>query len=553
MDVTAREASEIPLGARPVRDRAARWPAVIAFAAPFLCAMAIALIANHAWEDWYITYRSSKNLALGYGLVFDIGQRVHSFTSPLGTLVPAAIKALGISDDAVLWGFRLVQSAFLGFAGLLFWSLARARRLPGWLAGVGLALICLDAKTLDFATNGMETGFLVFFTVLTAYATLLKLRWRAVVLGVAWAGLMWTRPDGFIYAAALALAAFVFAERGGRIRLIRDFVVAAFVGALLYGPWLIWTTSYYGTFVPHSLLAKGVGYVPTELWRVVLFPLALLPGHLVSTMGLDLAFSPAYVQLGGWPSLVTILSRVVEFACCFLWVLPVLRRETRLLSLAVLVVQLYFGFAVPNVAPWYMPPVAVLSYVLITLALGDLVARYGSSAGLLRLAQVVCAFGLLYSAALTACVAYQQRILQRVVEDGERRQIGLWLHDHAASPQDSVFVEPLGYIGFFSGLHMHGWPGQSSPAMVEARIKLGCYGGLHCFAGLIRELDPEWVVLRGWEAPGVAEDDPDLLTNRYTLAQEFDISSQIKSYRFLPGWGLLWFDRRYLVYKRVGA
>src|SRR6266566_3956578 len=84
---------------------------LIAFLVPFLCALAFSVAADHAWEDWYITYRSSKNLATGFGLVYDVGERVHSFTSPLGTLIPALIRlvSIGASDGVVLWLFRVIQ------------------------------------------------------------------------------------------------------------------------------------------------------------------------------------------------------------------------------------------------------------------------------------------------------------------------------------------------------------------------------------------------------------------------------------------------------------
>jgi hypothetical protein len=48
-------------------------------------------------------------------------------------------------------------------------------------------------------------------------------------------------------------------------------------------------------------------------------------------------------------------------------------------------------------------------------------------------------------------VARQVAAQQTLIEEGTRRKIGEWLHDQAA-PGDTVFMEPLGYIGFFSGL-----------------------------------------------------------------------------------------------------
>jgi hypothetical protein len=59
--------------------------AVVAVLVPLL----YALYTGHIWEDYFITFRHSQNLCEGHGLVYRPGERVHGFTSPLGTLLPA--------------------------------------------------------------------------------------------------------------------------------------------------------------------------------------------------------------------------------------------------------------------------------------------------------------------------------------------------------------------------------------------------------------------------------------------------------------------------------
>ena len=53
-----------------------------------------ALYTRLAWEDFFITYRYSENLARGHGLVYNSGERVYGFTSPLNTLLPALFAAV---------------------------------------------------------------------------------------------------------------------------------------------------------------------------------------------------------------------------------------------------------------------------------------------------------------------------------------------------------------------------------------------------------------------------------------------------------------------------
>src|SRR3954468_18503114 len=90
-----------------------------AFAVPLL----FALITNHAWEDYFITLRASRNLVEGHGLVFNPGERVHTFTSPLGVLIPALCTWIaGVHhEEAALWLFRIINAALLAAAALLAW------------------------------------------------------------------------------------------------------------------------------------------------------------------------------------------------------------------------------------------------------------------------------------------------------------------------------------------------------------------------------------------------------------------------------------------------
>jgi hypothetical protein len=533
----------------------------IAFCLPILCALVFSLSTNHAWEDWYITYRESKNLATGYGLVYVHGERVYSFTSPLGTLIPAAIKFIftSASDDNVLWLFRIIQCCFLGVTGLLLLGMARELRLSKWSFAFLLGMFSVDAKILDFSTNGMETGFLVFFIVLTAYGLVMPLRKSGMVLGVTWAGLMWTRPDGFIYIIALSLGFFVFVRAAtmngnGRLALIRTFFFASVVAALLYLPWLVWTWVYYGSFVPHSLTAKGVGFNPVRIAHALLFPLK----GLTRESALDETFSPAYVGSGGWP-LIPDVSRLISWICCFAWVLPFLRPITRAISLAALVTQLYLSFVTPGAAPWYIPGATILSVIVLALLLQEITENpYLTGAntlrflnlGLARFVPLLTIASVLSALLVTICVGYQLHVQQHVIENENRKQIGFWLHDHASSSQDRVFLEPLGYIGFYSNLRMYGFPGQSSPELVAARRALSCLGFTECYAALINYLKPEWLVLRPLESKMVNMDDPRLLGQVYTLEKTFDVSSELASYSFLPGRAWLQIDQTFMVYKR---
>src|SRR4051812_31053218 len=96
----------------------AKWLVVtLAFVLP----LGFAAFTNHAWEDYFITLRSSRNLVEGNGLVFNPGEHVHTFTSPLGVLVPALCTWIaGVDHEtAALWLFRLINATLLAASALL--------------------------------------------------------------------------------------------------------------------------------------------------------------------------------------------------------------------------------------------------------------------------------------------------------------------------------------------------------------------------------------------------------------------------------------------------
>src|ERR1035441_1308761 len=108
--------------------RRVRW---LIFAGIFAVALAFAAFTHHAWEVYYITYRVSKNLATGHGLVYTVGERVHAFTSPINVLVPAVLSMVtgNTSDGLVLWLFRVLSSALLAGAAVLLFEIARKNSL----------------------------------------------------------------------------------------------------------------------------------------------------------------------------------------------------------------------------------------------------------------------------------------------------------------------------------------------------------------------------------------------------------------------------------------
>ncbi len=525
----------------------------------FCVALIFALYTQHLWEDYYITYRASKNLATGKGLVFTEGQRVHTFTSPLGVLLPAVCSMLTLnqSDTVAIWLFRLLAGTFLGLANVIFYRLANQAGWGRWPQFLLAGMFAFDAKTVDYSINGMETSFLLFFLVLTLYALIQegKDAWR--MLGLAWAGLMWSRPDAFIYIGATAIFYALF-KHGRNWKKLYDeqflsFLKAGGLTTCLYLPWLLWAWSYYGSPIPNTIIAKGLDRHHIELIAylraAVVFPLKII----YENTSLQATFAPAYHGFGSWPEAGKLFWRWVPLIPACYWVFPRGHALARGCSVAFVIGHYYLTRVSPIAYSWYLPPVMLLGLVPLADAVHRLLG-WLATASSQRFQQVAikATVGLLIVAQLCTLLllALQVRAQQRLVEIGLRKQIGLWLRENAASPADTVFLEPLGYIGYFSQLKMLDWPGLSSPEVIAARRQTGYLSYMDL--RLLEVLQPDWVVLRPMEYEGELVRSGSFLARHYQVAKVFDISKEVKECPLRYGRRYLEFDQHFTVFKRIG-
>ena len=551
-------------GPAPTPARSFRRASWLIFALLFAIGVTWASYTQHTWEDFYITYRASKNLATGHGFTFTEGERVHSYTSPLGGLLPAVASLLtgNSSDRAALWIFRLMSTAAYAGAGVILWQLARklyARLLPAVLL---VGLFATDAKIIDFTTNGMETAFVLLFLSWTLYALFTSPPRKPIHLGLAWAGLMWSRPDSFIYIGVLAVGVLLFSKARpvlqSRWSILKEFTLAGVITALLYSPWLIWAWSYYGSPIPHTIIAKGL-FKPVSSFGGLVKAFEDFPRKILHD-GANLAttFMPPYGVTTGWHPWVVSTSFWLAVGVLILWILPKVRWEVRVASLTFTAGHFYLNYLAGFHSPWYVPTLTLLAFVGLSTIVSQLVewaqAWRERHASVLVFSRALVGISILLPAGaliLTGFAAYEMKLSQSISEDGNRRVLGEWLKKNAASPHDTVFLEPLGYIGFYSGLKMYDHPGLCSPEMVAARRKLPHLGNYtEHWPELIAYLVPDWLVMRESEVKTMNQIAPDLLTKYYILQRVFDVRDKIAAVRFLPGRGYLEFDAHFEVYRR---
>jgi hypothetical protein len=272
------------------------------------------------------------------------------------------------------------------------------------------------------------------------------------------------------------------------------------------------------------------------------------------TLTFDSVFMPAYAAtLGGyWPAGIRLAGRIIGMALSIAWVIPRLRTETKAASFTLLGSHFYLSyFTMPF--PWYLCLPALLAFVTLSglLAQAFSTARKiapQATADVLKFCLVAVALTVvLGSSWLTVQAAKQLKLQQAIIEDGNRREIGLWLHEHAP-PGDTVLLEPLGYIGYFSGLKTYDVPGLSSREMVEVERRFGAWA----WGAIAAELHPEWLVLRPNEIAEISETCPHLLDEQYLRAHEFNVLDRVAR---LPIYGrdYLEYDSVFIVFHRRPA
>jgi len=543
-------------------------PACLVFLFVFIIGLAWAVTTNEAWEDFFITYRASKNLAEGKGLVFTEGERVHSFTSPLGALLPAASYVLTgrSSDQGALWIYRLMCFAALGGASVLSWKTlcrifpvsAPAAFLVAWLA--------TDNKTISYTTNGMETAFVLLFFGWALWAIFVAPdKRKAWWLGLAWGGQMWTRPDSCFYIAVTAAGLLLFAPRGeagflkSRLKWIGRISLAGVICAVVYLPWFIWAWRYYGTPVPQTITAKGL-FVDTSvpyLWKSMLhFPATILSGE--SSFSANFIFH--YGLSGGLSKPVLTFYLIYSLIPVALLIAPRIRWETRVVALLCVAGHYYLTF-ITGPSPWYVPQVTFLGLVALALAFGQLQQFLASRdetatqpSGAIRMVRVAAwtASILLVTAEgiQSVFIARQAYLARTLVEGPIRSAVGRWLGENAKSPRESVLLEPLGYIGFYSGLKMLDYPGLCSPEMVAARKLARSRSYPFCWGELSEILRPDWLVLRPFERDQINRYQPRILAQDYRLAKVFDGTENIRNATFVPVRSFLNYNAVFEIYQR---
>lgn len=226
---------------------------------PGLTFIAFALIfVRTAWvgDDVYITLRTVDNFVNGYGLTWNIAERVQSYTHPLWMLLMAAIYFP--TRDAYL---TALTASFLASA-LTFWLVARREAF----AAFGILTLLLSKAFMDYSASGLENPLthlllvLFFVSFIEKPASPFRPAFLASLITI-------NRQDAilFVLPALIYLVVQNPPAPGGGRRAVQNAkgILLGFLPLLL---WEAFSLFYYGFPFPNTYYAKlGAGIPQNEL------------------------------------------------------------------------------------------------------------------------------------------------------------------------------------------------------------------------------------------------------------------------------------------------
>ncbi len=421
------------------------------------------LLTGFTFDDAFITYRYAEHLAAGEGFVYNLGKRVLGTTTPLFTLLLAALGKIGLPFESAALGIALLASAI---TGVILYRYARALGF-GSFALLPVVAYVFFPRLLPVDSGGMETAL---FTLLVTAALYARFRQKNIT-AIALASLsVLTRPEGWIVWGLLIIASLWEKQK--------DLGKQAAVSAFLILPWLLFAWRCFGSPIPNTVWAKMALY--HHAWTKPFW------ARLVLLMGWHHPF--------GW---VLFIAAIIGAW----W----LRKQQKLgwLEITWVTAMIVFYLAGSTmIFRWYIAPIYPVYLLLASAAL--LVLREKLS--LLKLS-VAPAF-LVIGGSLLLILANGKTVHNYRKEWNDLSTIhsGIvrFLQTHAA-PDDVVATEDIGYVGYYSRLTILDRAGLVSPEVIP-------YHKRQDYFGVIRDFRPAWLIISPSDPTAVFLQQPEFLT-----------------------------------------
>ena len=220
------------------------------------------LFVRAAWvsEDAYITFRTIDNFVNGYGLRWNIVERVQSYTHPLWMF----LMTLFFLMTREFYFTTIVISLILSFATV--WLVAQKLSVTAYSAFPAIFALLSSKAFVDYTSSGLETPlsfFLLALFYLFFFKREFKLRTLLLLFLIACLAAL-NRLDTILFYVP-PLAYFVYRTRKDEGLAWSSIWKAALLGFLPLIGWFVFSIVYYGFPFPNTAYAKLNAGVPEAM------------------------------------------------------------------------------------------------------------------------------------------------------------------------------------------------------------------------------------------------------------------------------------------------
>ncbi|MDR3273360.1 MAG: hypothetical protein LBT29_07770 [Flavobacteriaceae bacterium] len=448
---------------------------------------------HHIQEDAFISWRVAQNI-LDYGVMGYNGEEKISASTTYGYVFLSLIFNVIFGKANFIFPL-LIFNTLLFTAGSyrlsqLFFEENKKRF---WFT----ALLAFIPPALKASYLGMEYALVFFLYTNFLYFGLEKSKkWAYWIFPVL---LIWTRLDAVIFLGITFLMELIFRKKWNW-----NFVFGGIVGL---GSVLAFNYLYFNQWVNNTIIAKSLAYEQPATWSK---RWAFIKVQILNFLGVIKVPVPYF-------NFTTVIFFATEFICFF--ILLVKKDKQRIflwiLLLFSLVKMLIFQYELSNF-DWYywIPQIFLFSFILLYIVDLQRPKRW-IAAYIIVLGIPMFGYQLIHSIATA---------------NGEwnyRRKIGIDLGNMEADKSKTIFLEPAGYVPYFSGLKTIDFVG-----LVDKRIQHEFLTDKkNAFYHMIFKYHPDYILAMDsfdWDNQ-LSPEQKTYLNAHYQFVKEYKISDHLDS------------------------
>lgn len=392
---------------------------------------------NFIADDAFITLRYARNLAHGYGLVFNLGEHVEGFSSLLWVLITSVPEFLNQDQLMIARFMGLIFSLLtLIISYQIFNYLSKKENISYF----GLLVPLVIASNGSFATwsiSGMETPLYCLVILSLIFSIIRNLIFYECVLMIL---CLLVRPEGLIifFTGTLFKTYTIFRLRKSKNlrykkKYFIDYLAWLSTGLLTLVILTLFRYFYFNDFLPNTFYAKtGAGIA--QLVEGLNYFIHYTSDH----EGLLFTLLPIIIFL----LIGSLKERFIALNALLLWSATIWVGGDGLPM---------YRFALPA-----LPLVTILQVLLMKNCYVLIKSIYPKRRTVLKFIFVIASaiwLGLSFSPPIIGAY-YGNYLYQKEVEIPRWTRVGLWFKENA-KPHESIAVVPIGAIGYYSELKIY--------------------------------------------------------------------------------------------------